>query len=385
MTSSSSVLEALNPVLGNPIQASQQVEQHLNSHSAHQFHGKRLLLVEDNELNQEIALEILQEAGFKVQLAHHGQEALDLLTAQPTSFDAVLMDIQMPVMDGYTATKLIRQQPHWQHLPILAMTANAMSSDREQAIATGMNDHIAKPINIEHLFRTLERWLPAPATPTSQPVQSIANNTTDITGVNLPASSEHINPQLGLQHSLNKPTFYQKLLHKFVDSQANFVIQFQQALRHPEDEQHAQRLAHTLKGLAANIGAQKLQTLAAALEQACEQRVDSELISARLTPVEQELSLLLSELMQALPAAQDDTHTNDAHSPQQDTATACSINEAEWAQLKTLIDEQDSQAIEWVEKLLLHCANDAKMKQKLTAVQRKLLNYDFEAALGLLE
>lgn len=382
---SSSVLEALNPVLGNPIQASQQVEQHLSNHSVHQFQGKRLLLVEDNELNQEIALEILQEAGFSVQLARHGQEALDLLHAQPTGFDAVLMDIQMPVMDGYTATKLIRQQPHWQQLPILAMTANAMSSDREQAIATGMNDHIAKPINIEHLFRTLERWLPAPATPTSQPVQSIANNTTDITGVNLPANSEHINPQLGLQHSLNKPAFYQKLLRKFVDSQRHFVNQFQQALTQPDDEQHAQRLAHTLKGLAANIGAQKLQTLASALEQACEQRVDSNLISARLAPVERELSLLLSELMQALPAAQDDTHTNDAHSPQQDTATACTINEAEWTQLKTLIDEQDSQAIEWVEKLLLHCANDAKMKQKLTAVQRKLLNYDFEAALGLLE
>lgn len=382
---SSSVLEALNPVLGNPIQASQQVEQHLSNHSVHQFQGKRLLLVEDNELNQEIALEILQEAGFSVQLARHGQEALDLLHAQPTGFDAVLMDIQMPVMDGYTATKLIRQQPHWQQLPILAMTANAMSSDKEQALATGMNDHIAKPINIEQLFRTLERWLPVPATPNSQSATPLANNATAIKAVDLPASSEHINPQLGLQHSLNKPAFYQKLLHKFVDSQRHFVNQFQQALTQPDDEQHAQRLAHTLKGLAANIGAQKLQTLAAALEQACEQRVDSNLISARLAPVEQELSLLLSELTQALPAAQDDTHTNDAHSPQQDTATACTINEAEWTQLKTLIDEQDSQAIEWVEKRLLHCANDAKMKQKLTAVQRKLLNYDFEAALGLLE
>jgi PAS domain S-box-containing protein len=381
---SSSVLEALNPVLGNLVQSSLQVEQHLSTHTIHHFQGKRLLLVEDNELNQEIALEILQEAGFSVQLARHGQEALDLLQAEPTGFDAVLMDIQMPVMDGYTATKLIRQQPHWQHLPILAMTANAMSSDREQAIATGMNDHIAKPINIEHLFRTLERWLPAPATPTSQPVQSIANNTTDITGVNLPASSEHINPQLGLQHSLNKPTFYQKLLHKFVDSQANFVIQFQQALRHPEDEQHAQRLAHTLKGLAANIGAQKLQTLAAALEQACEQRVDSDLISAQLAQVEDELVLLIGELTQALPPTQDVAQENDRQHAQQETTIACTINETEWAQLKTLIDEQESQAIEMVETLLERCSQHPMIKQKLAAVQRKLLNYDFEAALSLL-
>jgi two-component system sensor histidine kinase/response regulator len=291
----------------------------------------------------------------------------------------------MPVMDGYTATKFIRQQPQWQQLPILAMTANAMSSDKEQALAIGMNDHIAKPINIEHLFRTLERWLPAPSTPSSQPKQPLTNKVTAITEVDLPASSEHINPQLGLQHSLNKPAFYQKLLHKFVDSQRHFVSQFQQALTQPDDEQHAQRLAHTLKGLAANIGAQKLQTLAAALEQACEQRVDSDLISARLAPVEQELSLLLSELTQALPAAQDITHTNEAGLAKQDTSTACIINEAEWAQLKTLIDEQESQAIEWVEKLLLRCTNDAKMKQKLTAVQRKLLNYDFEAALALLD
>lgn len=379
---SSSLLEVLNPILGNPIETSKQIEQHLSSQSLHQFQGKRLLLVEDNELNQEIAIEILKEAGFNVQLARHGQEALDLLHKQPTGFDAVLMDIQMPVMDGYTATKLIRQQPQWQQLPILAMTANAMSSDKEQAIATGMNDHIAKPINIEQLFRTLERWLPKTPSVTDQPVQAIAHNDSVTTDVDLPAKSAHLNPQLGLQHSFNKPAFYQKVLHKFVESQSQFASQFQQALTQPEDAHQAQRLAHTLKGLAASIGAEKLQALAATLETACQQQAEYSQLLEALKPVELELTLLLSELNATQHGCQDEIQTQDS---QQQTPNNCFISDEEWTQLKTLIDDQDSQAIEWVETWLTQCANNANMKQKLTAIQRKLLSYDFEAALKMLE
>ena len=120
------------------------------------FEGVRVLLVEDNEINQELALELLGGAGLEVTLACDGQEAIEVLATG--TYDLVLMDCQMPVMDGYEATRLIRAQSRWADLPIIAMTANAMSRDRELALAAGMNDHIAKPLDVERMFDTIARW-----------------------------------------------------------------------------------------------------------------------------------------------------------------------------------------------------------------------------------
>ncbi len=116
-------------------------------------------LVEDNEINRELALELLQDAGAEVAEAADGMQALTAL--ETDSFDAVLMDCQMPVMDGYEAARAIRANARWHNLPIIAMTANAMSGDRERALAAGMNDHIAKPISVSAMFNTLQRWVRA--------------------------------------------------------------------------------------------------------------------------------------------------------------------------------------------------------------------------------
>jgi PAS domain S-box-containing protein len=123
--------------------------------------GARVLLVEDNEVNREVALALLGSVGIDVSMAGNGQEALEMVERQ--DFDAVLMDCQMPVMDGYAATRALRRQPQRQSLPIIAMTANAMVGDRDAALAAGMNDHIAKPINVDEMFATLARWI-SPAT-----------------------------------------------------------------------------------------------------------------------------------------------------------------------------------------------------------------------------
>ncbi len=116
-----------------------------------------LLLVEDNEINQLVAQEILQVAGYTLDIANNGQEALDML--EKNNYDAILMDIQMPIMDGYTATKLIRAQEKFAHTPIIAMSAHAMKGDKELSIANGMNDHITKPIDADHLYKTLHYWM----------------------------------------------------------------------------------------------------------------------------------------------------------------------------------------------------------------------------------
>ncbi len=133
-----------------------------NDETTVSFHAERLLLVEDNELNQEIATEILQEAGFSVEVAGNGQIAVDMLEkSKPGYYQLILMDVQMPVMNGYEATQAIRKLKDTQlaAIPILAMTANAFEEDKQEALKSGMNGHIAKPINIENLMSTLKRVL----------------------------------------------------------------------------------------------------------------------------------------------------------------------------------------------------------------------------------
>ena len=129
--------------------------------------GARILLVEDNAINQELALDILEGAGLVVSLACNGQEALDVLARE--QFDAVLMDCQMPVMDGYAATRALRQRPQWRDLPVIAMTANAMIGDRDKALDAGMSDHIAKPIVVKDLYAALARWVRPGAAPAAEP------------------------------------------------------------------------------------------------------------------------------------------------------------------------------------------------------------------------
>ena len=124
--------------------------------------GARLLLVEDNDINREIAEYLLQSAGVTVAVACNGQQALDMLERE--RYDCVLMDCQMPVLDGYEATRRLRRQPRWRDLPVIAMTAEALVGDREKALAAGMNDHIVKPIVIDEMYDTLARWV-RPARP----------------------------------------------------------------------------------------------------------------------------------------------------------------------------------------------------------------------------
>lgn len=265
----SSLLDAVMSAVGREVleESRTQLRQAEIQHSVEQLRGAHILLVEDNEVNQELAVELLQAQGLQVTVAQHGQEALDLLAQQ--SFDGVLMDCQMPVMDGYTATRLIRQQPRFASLPIIAMTANAMAGDRELVIAAGMNDHIPKPVNVQEMFETMARWI-VPAHPAFVPAQSDVAQTGRLT--ELP-SLPGINVQQGLQRTLNKPELYRKLLLKALHNHSGFVERYAQA-KQQADQSEQRRLVHSLKGVAGNLGAEQLAEVCQRVESLLQTEAD---------------------------------------------------------------------------------------------------------------
>ncbi len=233
--------------------------------------GARVLLVEDNELNQQVAAELLRMAGMQVDVADNGAQALERLADR--DYDLVFMDMQMPVMDGLSATIRIRSDPRWAALPIVAMTANAMAQDRARCLQAGMNDHLAKPFDPPQLWAVLGRWLePGVSQPVTGQTAAIAMTPTGSPGAVAGGVDLRDIPGLDIERGIRqcggRIAFYRKVLLKFHQSIAGTEQTLEQALADAHwDDLH--RCAHTLKGVAANIAAVDLQAAAHALEQAC--------------------------------------------------------------------------------------------------------------------
>jgi PAS domain S-box-containing protein len=231
--------------------------------------GAHLLLVEDNPVNQELALELLTQNGMTIQAVNNGQEALDLLETE--DFDGVLMDCQMPVMDGYEATRRIRQQAHLGALPVIAMTANAMKGDRQNALIAGMNDHIAKPVDPDSMLMTLSKWI-KPGKPNHLPGQSSKEMEKLTASSDIQEISLHelpgIDAQAGLKNTANNEALYRRLLPKFHDNQRDFEKEFRASMQNGDNDAMT-KAAHTLKGLAGSMGMTDLQAAALELEMSC--------------------------------------------------------------------------------------------------------------------
>lgn len=337
--------------------------------------GARVLLVEDNPMNQELAIELLHQANIEVDLANNGQEAVDQLK-RDTRYDVVLMDCQMPVMDGYQATALIRTIPEAMHLPIIAMTANAMSGDREKVLDAGMNDHLAKPINVEVMFNTLARWIkPTQTLSVSLISEEIApDQTTAPSLIERLSKIAGLNTTLGLSGTMDDPELYQRMLEMFCESQKMFSEQFQQACA-DQDETTAVRLAHTLKGTAATIGAEPVQALAGQLELICEQEgclcTEAQAILPELFDKTTQLILALETQLQGA--------TSEALEP----STALFAELApQLHQLRQLLADSDAEATELLVQLQQQLPSDqlARLKPLAQAIER----FDFDLAQILL-
>lgn len=267
--------------------------------------GAQVLLVEDNDINQQVAEELLTQAGFCVSLANSGHEALALV--QEHKFDLVFMDIQMPDMDGYQVTRLIRKleeklkaagQTLDDHspftvlpspqLPIVAMTANALVGDREKCLGAGMNDYMTKPINMNTLSKIVSTWI-QPGTRELPPPKSQVHDNMD-----LPENIPGINMATGLEAVGNNRTTFRKILVKFHRRNQGIISDIQKAVASGAVRE-AVRFAHTLKGVSGNIGATEVYQCSAALEEVL-LRGESEQIPFLLNRLDHKLGEVLKGL-----------------------------------------------------------------------------------------
>ena len=325
-------------------------------------------------------MELLRHAGAQVTLATNGLEALEMLQARGEAFDGVLMDCQMPVMDGYEATRRIRENTALRALPIIAMTANAMAGDRERALAMGMNVYIPKPLDVGNMFSTLARWVgkagpqvAGGSVPQAEPVLRAAAAMPTSPLPPLPGIDVHA----GLVTSMQDERLYRSLLGRFLSGQQAFATGFR-AAQQGVDASGPERLAHTLKSVAGSIGARGVQAAAAELERACRTQAATPVVEQALERVEAALAPVISGLA-AWQAAEP------SPAPARPAPAMAVLGEASAlfsAQLQALLAEGDSACMDLASSQpeLLAQAYPAQH----TAIAQAIEGFDFEQALQLI-
>lgn len=350
------LLEVVLGVLGKEFARPNLLEQESVS-----FGGARILLAEDNEINQQVAREFLESMGIDVTIADNGQRALELLRRE--KFELVLMDIQMPELDGFEATALIREDETLKHLPIIAMTAHALVEDRQRCLEAGMDEHITKPLDAGQLIKTLSRWLE------SKKVKKIAV----VEDVSSSFSLKRFDADAGIKRLNGNKILYLSLLRDFGASHVNYVAR----LREQTDVDNCMALAHSLKGVAGNLGAKEIYNAAYAIEQ--EARVYKKL------PTPQQFNRLEKALSQALfeiESLQD--ASIDEPSPIDPAAFDREKTLEAFETLLHLLDEGDTAAMDLLESVegQILCAG---YRDELLDLQSEIRNFDFESATRLSE
>jgi len=365
--------------------------------------GSVVLLVEDNEFNQQVASELLSEVGFAVDIAEDGRKSLEMLAKR--SYDAVLMDMQMPVMDGVTATVEIRKHKAFRELPIIAMTANVMAAEIQRCMEAGMNDHVAKPIDPDDLFAKLVKWIkPRPAEKGAEVAgeAKAADAQADrgqtlvevaVRGESLampePAAAPGkkspdelpevpgLDTALGLKRVMGKKTFYLDMLRKYIDNQGEAPGQISRSLA-AGDYVTAERQAHTAKGVSGNIGATQLQELAARVEKAVKDGESREAIEGLLVPFAEAHALLIAGLRDALPARESIEQQDGPAAPvdREQAFKAC-------RKLAALLTNDDSEAVDLLDEKCDLLRSILGVDQ-FRSIEKALKDYDFEKALELL-
>jgi len=368
----STLLDTFSRVLGQrqPTDTSEPRTQAMLKQAQRQLAGARVLLVEDQPLNQELACDLLERAGLSVVTAANGQECLDKL-AKEGPFDGVLMDCQMPVMDGYTATERIRAHAEWQTLPVIAMTASAMAADRERVLQCGMNDHITKPLDLDRMFGIMARWI--------TPSRPQAPEGPGMVGPNATLQLASLDTTDGLNRCMGNLDLYRRLLKGFARTQRDFAQHIATAMAPGAPGEEAAALVHTLKGLAGNIGARVLLERTTVLEAELRSpRPDGAALSgAAKTALDDTLAALDAVLADIDRMGRPQGDPIWGNGPDQE------VLKGHWAQLARLVGDQDAQAREMLQDLLGTWPS-LRQHPEVTELKHALDRYDFDQASGVL-
>ena len=333
--------------------------------------GIRILLVEDNEVNQQVATELLESAGATVRIANHGGEAVRILTEgeQPPPFEVVFMDLQMPDMDGFTATGLLRAQPQLQGLPIIAMTAHALVEERQRCLEAGMNDHVSKPIDPDALFATLLRW--------ARPRRAQAAGSEDKSANR---ANEGILPEIdgvdmagGLKRLAGNKRLYRDLLVQFAAKQGDVPSQILAAMENG-NRQLAERTVHTVKGVAGNIGLRNVFSAAEKLERAMREQ------DAAVPVLVEEFVMALSRQVEAIRQSMRDVPSDRPGDAERNRGFDARAASAAIAHLRALLESSDGGAGEAflaMEGTLAGVCDKLRMK----VLQEAISQFDFDGAL----
>ena len=341
---------------------------------SHDAHGVRVLLVEDNEVNQQIATELLESAGASVTVANHGGEAVKLLTEcdQPLPFDIVFMDLQMPEMDGFTATEILRARPDLGNLPIIAMTAHAMTDEIQRCLNAGMDDHIGKPVDPNVLFATLARWTHGKDRKVSAVSPKLARTDDE---ARLP-EIEGVDVRNGLQRVAGNKLLYRDLLTQFVENEQLTDERIAAAIQGGEYGL-AERLAHTLKGVAGNLGIMPVFYSAGTLQAAIRER------NTDLPAITKEFGIVLERQVQSIQQALKSLTSSITAPDSPRIADPAAVSSAV-VRLRELLEASDGDASESflaLAELLKSTGKTARLESLGAAVNR----FDFDAALIELE
>ena len=363
--------------------------------SGSRLDGLRVLLTEDNEINQQIAVELLQAAGASVEVACDGRACLDKLeAAAPGTFHLVLMDLQMPVMDGHQATLAIREDARHRNLPIIAMTAHAMVEERQRCLDEGMDDHISKPVDPEVLYATLRKWgarhiaavaPAAPVAPVASTAQGVAEPPVGPARGDAMDKLQAALPMLDLRAALRRVAgnhkLYAELLQRFHDDQISIAEQLRSWIDQG-DLPTAQRAAHTLKGVAGNIGAGKVALAAAHLEDALRESLPVQRTLDLTETLQQELTPLLGALALWLCSTRADRSAAAAGLA---PAPAVSVDalRASLLHFCDLLDAMDGDVQDMVDALCARASTHID-QDLLARVARHVRDFDFDEAAALL-
>jgi signal transduction histidine kinase/CheY-like chemotaxis protein len=341
-----------------------------------QLRGAKILVVEDNEINQQVAREFLEEEDIVVETAFNGKEAVDAVKSG--AFDGVLMDINMPVMDGIEATAVIRSDPSFKKLPIIAMTANVLKDDLDKYLKGGMNDYISKPIDIEQMFDTLIKWI-KPAKRHFM-VKTCRSGEKRIDHTDIPVRIEGVDIDNGLQRIRGNRKLYMKLIYKFRNENERICSEIEMLMNNGKREE-ALLQVHTLKSTSGSIGAHNVQSAATDLEAAIREG-DTEGCKKFMKLLSHDLSIVLKAIAgieenENLIKVCEDGNIDSSGLITGDLGSLL-------AQLHTLLENYDAEAGRCFHKIKM-ALNPSADPEQLRELENLISKYDFEKALAELK